>query len=140
MTIQAKGVRVALANYVLFCQLINDCRNRQEMIRSQLEQVGVKTIHYGDILSGSGKTMESKIIELVADDDDLQQDIVSYKRQIEIADKFMDWLNAKDKEVVVEYYLKQTKTEELADERGYSESGIKKQIYGLIEEYVKFHG
>lgn len=140
MTIQAKGVRVALANYVLFCQLINDCRNRQEMIRSQLEQVGVKTIHYGDILSGSGKTMESKIIELVADDDDLQQDIISYKRQIDKADKFIEWLDGADKQAVVSFYMTERPTDELADERGYSESGIKKQIYGLIEEYVKFHG
>lgn len=137
MTIRAKGVRVALANYVLFCELINDCRNRQDVIRAKLDSLGIKPINYGQVLKGSGATIEHKIIELVSNDNEIEKDIACYSHQIDIADKFMDWLSRSDRKVVVDFYIKETKTDEIANETGYSESAIKKQIYALIEEWVQ---
>ena len=137
MTIQAKGVRVSLANYVLFCQLINDCRSRQDVIRAKLDSLGVKPINYGQVLKGSGATVEHKIIELVSNDDEIEKDIASYKHQVDKADEFLEWLSTSDRKVVVDFYIKETKTDEIANEKGYSESAIKKQIYGLIEEWVQ---
>ena len=141
MAVEGRCIRNALTNYILFSEMIALRMHDIEQAQAELDDVEIQGIGYEDkphILNP--ESTESRIIRLVALQEEARKDIVAYKRLLDIVDEFIESLEYADKKLVCGRYLygmDEVTLERYAGDNGYSESGMVKRVRSLINEYCR---
>ncbi len=83
---------------------------------------------------------DSRIIRLVALQEEAMKDVRAYKRILDVVDGFIEWLEYGDKKIVCGRYLygmDDVTLERYAWDVGYSKGGYAKRVCSLINEYCR---
>ena len=132
-------IKSYLRNYTRYKSLIDEKKGNLELIDKRLEDLNYpKSVSYDSIPSSSTKSLDSRIIELVSNRWEAEEDIKYYSSIISKCDRIMNSLEDGDRWLLNEWYIirKCKNWDTFCQSNNYSSSGMTKKLNAILKRAI----